>query len=145
MAQARELIDRVTAAVFAQDYEALRDCYAPDCVITAPDLGTVHGVEQLITWMREFGETLPDMTYQLDRKLDGEGFAADQGDVIGTNTGPIHLPDGTTLPATGKEVRIRTVDIATVENGKISRHDFYFDQLEFLTQLGLMEAPVTTG
>jgi ketosteroid isomerase-like protein len=35
---------------------------------------------------------------------------------------------------------VRSVDIATVADGKIVRHDFYFDQLDMLTQLGLMEA-----
>jgi hypothetical protein len=36
------------------------------------------------------------------------------------------------------------VDIATVANGKIVRHDFYFDLLDFLTQLGLMGEEVRT-
>jgi hypothetical protein len=30
-------------------------------------------------------------------------------------------------------------DIATVENGVITRHRFYYDQMDFLGQLGLME------
>lgn len=145
MAQAREVLDRATSAVFAQDFDTLRDCYAPDCIVTTPDLGTLHGVEQLIAWMQEFAETLPDMAYDMDRKLEGDDFAADQGEVYGTNTGPLHMPDGSTLPATGRQVRLRTIDVATIENGKIARHDFYFDQLEFLTQLGLMEAAATTG
>jgi ketosteroid isomerase-like protein len=47
------------------------------------------------------------------------------------------LPSGDTVPATGKEVRIRSCDIATVKNGKIVEHHLYFDQTEFLGQLGL--------
>jgi hypothetical protein len=36
--------------------------------------------------------------------------------------------------------------VATVADGKIVRHDFYYDTLDMLTQLGLMEAaaPTTT-
>ena len=39
---------------------------------------------------------------------------------------------------------MRSADMATVRDGKIVSHDFYFDQLDMLTQLGLMEAPATT-
>jgi hypothetical protein len=28
--------------------------------------------------------------------------------------------------------------VATVRNGRITRHDFYFDQMDFLGQLGLL-------
>ena len=56
---------------------------------------------------------------------------------MGTNTGPLSLPDGSTVPATGKAVRVRGCDIATVADGMIVRHHFYFDQMELLTQLGL--------
>jgi hypothetical protein len=33
--------------------------------------------------------------------------------------------------------------VATVRGGRIVRHDFYFDQLDMLNQLGLMEAPAS--
>ena len=54
------------------------------------------------------------------------------------NTGPIQLPTGETLPATQKEVRIRGVDIATVKDGRIVDYRLYFDEMEFLGQLGLL-------
>lgn len=144
MAEARELMDRATQAIFANDFETFRACYAPDVVFTAPDIGTGHGVDNLVAWMADFQKTLPDMTYEMAREHEAGNCAIDEGYVLGTNTGPISMPDGSTLPATGKEVRLRAIDVATVENGLISKHDFYFDQLEFLTQLGLMEAPQAT-
>lgn len=141
MAEARELMDRATRAVFGNDLDALRACYAPDVVFTAPDIGTGHGVDNLVAWMVEFQTAIPDMAYETTRELETDNCAIDQGYVTGTNTGPITMPDGSTLPPTGKSVRLRTLDVATVENGLIGKHDFYFDQMEFLTQLGLMEAP----
>ncbi|MFP5253554.1 MAG: ester cyclase [Actinomycetes bacterium] len=144
MAEARELMDRATDAIFGNDLDAFRACYAPDVVFTAPDIGTGHGVENLVTWMAEFQAAIPDMTYEKTRELESGNCAVDEGYVLGTNTGPIAMPDGSTLPATGRTVRLRSIDVATVENGLISKHDFYFDQLEFLTQLGLMEAPQAT-
>jgi predicted ester cyclase len=42
------------------------------------------------------------------------------------------------VPATGKAVRVRICDIATVQNRVITNHRFYFDQMDFLGQLGLL-------
>jgi ketosteroid isomerase-like protein len=50
------------------------------------------------------------------------------------------MPDGQEVPPTGKQIRVRAADVATVRDGRIVRHDFYFDQLAILDQLGLLEA-----
>ncbi len=44
------------------------------------------------------------------------------------------------MPATGKSVRLRSCDVATVEDGVITRHHFYFNEMELMNQLGLQEA-----
>lgn len=146
MGQARELLDRVTQAVVAGDLDTLREIYAPDVVVTTPDAGTLHGIDAFIDWNRAFVDAFSDRDYRSDRALETQESAIDQGEFIGTHTGPLQLPDGQSVPATGKQAKVRSVDIATVAKGKIVRHDFYFDQLDMLTQLGLMEgaAPSTT-
>jgi ketosteroid isomerase-like protein len=143
MGEARDLMARATAAIFAQDFEALRACYAPDVVVTGPDVGTMRGVDKLIDYMRGFADAMPDMDYRTTREIEAGSCAIDQGEVVGTNTGPLAMPDGSTLPATGRQVRMRSVDIATVEDGRIVQHDFYFDQLELMTQLGLIDVAAT--
>ncbi len=47
------------------------------------------------------------------------------------------MPDGQSIPPTGKNVRVRGCDAATVEDGLVTSHRFYFDQMELLGQLGL--------
>lgn len=47
------------------------------------------------------------------------------------------MPDGQSVPPTGKSVRVRGCDAATVEEGQVKSHRFYFDQMELLSQLGL--------
>jgi ketosteroid isomerase-like protein len=140
MGQARELMDRVTQAVLAGDLDTLREVYASDVVATTPDAGTLHGIDALIEWNRAFVDAFSDRDYHSERALETQECAIDQGEFIGTHTGPLQLPDGQSVPPTGKQARLRSVDIATVADGKIVRHDFYFDQLDMLTQLGLMEA-----
>ena len=66
--------------------------------------------------------------------------AIDEGYFTGTNSGgPIETSDGQSIPATGKQIRVRECDVATVKDGVITNHRFYFDQMEFLSQLGLAE------
>jgi ketosteroid isomerase-like protein len=138
-------MDRANEAYFrTKDYDTLREVYAPDVVATTPDAGTLQGIDALIEWNRALDEAFPDMQYLLSAAHEAGECAIDQGDVVGTHTGTMRLPNGETVEPSGKEVRVRCVDIATVRDGKIVRHDFYFDQLELMAQLGLMEAPTTT-
>ena len=139
MGQARELMDRVTHAVLAGELDALREVYAPDVVFSTPDVGTRHGVEELVEWHRSFTDAFSDIEYRSERALETQECAIDQGEIIGTHTRPLQLPDGQSVPPTRKQIRMRAMDIATVANGRIVRHDFYFDQLDMMTQLGLME------
>lgn len=145
MGEARELMDRATAAIMAKDDAAVEACYAPDVVATTPDLGTLHGIEQLKDYMRQLTDAFPDMSYELSRAMEDGKYAIDEGYVVGTNTGPLALPDGRKLPATGKRLRMRSMDVATVESGLITKHDFYFDQMEMIEQLDLMQALTRSG
>jgi predicted ester cyclase len=141
MGRARELMDRASEAVIGKNLEALRDIYAPDAVGTSPDMGTVHGIDAIIDYNRTMVQAFSDMSYDYDATFETDDRAIDQGTMVGTHTGTLQLPDGTSIPPTGKQLRVRAIDVVKVENGRIVRHDFYFDQLEFLAQLGLVEAP----
>jgi ketosteroid isomerase-like protein len=48
------------------------------------------------------------------------------------------MPSGESIPPTGKQIRVRDCDVATVEGGLVTSHNFYFDQMEFRGQLGLL-------
>jgi steroid delta-isomerase-like uncharacterized protein len=137
MGEAREIMDRVTEAAFNDDREGLSRLYAPDAVAETPDQGTVSGREAVLDWLLEFKKSFPDSSYEPGLEHECGNTAIDEGFFLGTNTGPLSTPEGE-IPPTGKSVRVRACDAATVENGVITSHRFYFDQAEFLTQLGLM-------
>ncbi|TLM81530.1 ester cyclase [Pseudarthrobacter sp. NamE5] len=138
MGQAREVMDRLTSAMNAKDREMLAGCYAANAVAYTPDQGELRGRDAITGYLFHFWEAIPDVRYELVEKHDAGDVAIDEGVVGGMNTGPLTLPSGETLPATGKQIRIRSCDIARVEGGEITSHHFYFDQMEFMTQLGLM-------
>jgi ketosteroid isomerase-like protein len=61
-----------------------------------------------------------------------------EGFITGTHTQPLPVPNGEDIPPTGKRIRVRECDVVTVEGGVVTSHHFYFDQVEFLGQLGLL-------
>jgi ketosteroid isomerase-like protein len=139
MGQAREVMDRLTETAFRKDRDGLVALYAPDAVVETPDQGTVSGCQAAADYLLEFTVAFPDASYESVHEHEAGNVAIDEGFFVGTNTGPLRLPDGE-LPPTGKSVRMRACDAATVEDGLITSHRFYFDQMEMLTQLGLIPA-----
>ena len=140
MGEARVAMDRVTDAIFRQAWDEVAKVYASDAVAATPDRGEVKGNDSIVAWSKELLDAFPDARYEPVNEYEAGNTAIDEGFFVGTNTGPLQGPTGETIPATGKSIRARACDIATVENGVITSHRFYFDQLDFLTQLGLMEA-----
>jgi steroid delta-isomerase-like uncharacterized protein len=137
MGEARDVMDRVTAAMESNDAEAAKALYARDAVAETPDEGTLRGGDAIAGWLVKFAEAFPDARFEQVNGLEVGDTAVDEGFLVGTNTGPLPMPDGGTVPATGRAIRLRACDLATVEDGAITSHRFYFDQMEFLDQLGL--------
>ena len=138
MGQARDAMDRLTAAVTARDKETQAACYSADAVAFTPEEGKLVGPEAISNYLSQFGVSFPDITYEYADRYEAGNVAIDEGFVVGTNTGPLIMPSGESLPPTGKSIRVRSCDVAHVENGLITAHHFYFDQMEFLGQLGLL-------
>ncbi|MEV7449293.1 ester cyclase [Streptomyces nigra] len=139
MGQAREAMDRLTAAITTADSAAIAEVYAKDAVAVTPDGGELHGRDDITAYWRQMSQAVPDGTYESVHAYEVGDTAIDEGVFHGHNTGPIQLATGETLPATHKEIRIRGVDFAKVDDeGRIVDYRLYFDEMEFLGQLGLL-------
>lgn len=145
MGQAREVMDRVTDAIVRKDWEAVRELYAPDAVAETPDQGTLNGRDAIVAYMTEFMTAVPDGSWESSREHESGNDAIDEGFIVGTNTGPLAMPTGQTLPPTGRPIRVHECDAITVDGGLVTSHRFYFDQMELMGQLGLVPAPEGTG
>jgi ketosteroid isomerase-like protein len=137
MGEAREAMDRVTAATTSRDAAAVGECYAADAVLVTPDQGEIRGRESIVSYMLQLHDAFPDASYEYSGKFEDGSTAIDEGYLTGTHTGPLRLESGETLEPTGKRLRVRSCDIAEVANGAITRHRIYFSPAEFAEQLGL--------
>ena len=54
----------------------------------------------------------------------------------GTQTGPMVTPDGE-VPATGKSIDMRAVQVQEIQDGKVASTRQYFDMATMMSQLGL--------
>ena len=139
MGEAREVMDRLTDALTTHpDLKVIAELYAEDAVAQTPDEGEIRGRDNIVEYWRQMTDAVPEATFESLHAYEAGDTAIDEGFFSGRNTGPIQLPTGETLPATQKEVRIRGVDIATVKDGRIVDYRLYFDEMEFLGQLGLL-------
>jgi ketosteroid isomerase-like protein len=137
MAEAREVMDRVTDALVAGRLDELRACYADDATVVTPETDEIRGADAVVDYLRSFADAFPDRSWEEIGKHEAGDTAIDEGYFCGTNTGPLQMPSGETVPPTGKRVRLRECDVVTVSNGRITSHRFYYDQTEFAEQLGL--------
>jgi steroid delta-isomerase-like uncharacterized protein len=139
MGEAKKMMEQVMAAIFQRrDMKAASNLYASDAVAMTPDQGEIKGAEEITAYIQSYIDAFPDAKHESIGVYEDGNVAVDEGMFSGTNTGEIQNPTGENIPATGRSVSLRGVDIITVENGTITRHNIYFDQMGFLAQLGLI-------
>ncbi len=141
MAEAREISDRYTDAINAHDADAIGALYADDGVFTEP-AGEFRGREAIVQYWERFFTAFPDLNGRDEFTAESGDTAINEWSFSGTNSGPIETPEGT-IPATGKRVTVRGCDALTVREGRIRSHRAYYDQLTFMTQLGLVPEGAT--
>jgi hypothetical protein len=143
MATPRELTDAITAAYNAHQLSTVVGFFRPDIVLITPDAGELRGREQAAEYHRAFLQAFPDATVEVVAKHDAGDTTIDEWIFRGTHTGPLTQPSGETIPATGRRVSVRGVDVVSYAGAAVATHHMYFDQAQLLTALGLM--PVAQG
>jgi ketosteroid isomerase-like protein len=139
MGQAREVMDRITKAVVTGDETALHQLYSADAVAETPDVGRLEGGGAIAGHLLSFSRAFSDAYWEALSAHECDDTAIAEGWFVGTHTGALSTPDGEIAP-TNKTLRVRECDVLTVKDGLAVSHHFYYDQLDFMTQLGLVKA-----
>jgi steroid delta-isomerase-like uncharacterized protein len=134
-----DLVMRSLDAWRRRDADALAATFAEDAVLHEhATQRTVRGADAIaanhLAWTRAF----PDVDGDLGVVV-GEGrVVAYQITWSGTQTGELPLPDGTVVPATGRNIRIPAAMFMVLVDGLIVEQHHHFDALTMLGQLGAM-------
>jgi steroid delta-isomerase-like uncharacterized protein len=132
-----DLLDYYVERYNEGDLDACMELYAEDAVQRMHD-GLFEGKDAIRDRLARDLEAFEDAHYVVDSFVeDGEKFA-DEWTFTGTNTGPFRLPDGTEVPATGKPVEIKGMELVEVRGGKIVVDNLYYDFMASVVQLGLV-------
>jgi steroid delta-isomerase-like uncharacterized protein len=144
MTDARQVAAEFVKAFNAHDEARIRSLNAEDGVFEAP--GDVHlegrdaASEYAMAWLNAF----PDARLTVTNELASGDWIAQEFTFQGKHENTLPTPAGD-VPATHKELTGRAVQILRIEGEEIADTRLYFDQVQVMTQLGLMPEAVTAG
>jgi ketosteroid isomerase-like protein len=141
---ALQLINKTTDTWNNRDRNGYLACYAHDCEIIAPGFaGTGH--QAVNEFWDAYMNAFPDNRVVLATTVGGRSqAAAEEARLEGTHTGPLPGADGAVVPPSGNHVSVPFTGLHTERDGQLISSRFYFDQLDFLGQLGAL-AGLTEG
>jgi steroid delta-isomerase-like uncharacterized protein len=138
MGDLKALADAATEAFNAHDEERIRSFYADDAVFTAPGGVELQGADAIAGYAMAWLNAFPDATTTIHQQVIGDDWVAERFTFAGTHTETLASPDGD-IPATGKSLSGRGAELVRFRDGKIVEDHLYYDQLDVVTQLGLMQ------
>ena len=140
MAGTKQVLDDATAAFNAHDEQRMRALYADGCVFEAPGDVRLEGIESVVGYVMAWLNAFPDAQFTVQNEVVSGEWAVQQFTFEGTHEDTLSGPDGD-IPATHRRLKGRGADVFRVVDGKIAEEYLYFDQVQVLTQLGLMSEP----
>ena len=133
----RELAQAGADAFNARDTAAMRKLYSSDATILNADSPIPMSVDEMISGFDTSLAAFPDAKVALASVVaDGDKVAFEMT-WTGTHQGPLEMPDGTELPATGLTVSFPVAVMLETRGGLIRRERQYYDNLGILDQLGV--------
>jgi steroid delta-isomerase-like uncharacterized protein len=137
MERYRSILERYVELYNAGDLDGVMELYAEDSTQLMPD-GTYEGRSAIRDRLAQELAAFSDLAHRyLSYVEEGDAFA-DEWVFVGTHTGPVALPDGTEVPATGKRVEVQGMELVRVRDGRIVADNLYYDNLAVAAQLGLL-------
>jgi steroid delta-isomerase-like uncharacterized protein len=140
MGNPSEVAERGLQAWRSRDVEAFAATFSEGATLTAPGGTQLEGRDGVRQFYGMWNEAVPDNEITIDRRHSCGSVVVEQGVFSGTHTGNLTTPDGQTIPATGRSLSVPYAEVFDIEGDQVASTRLYFDQVEMLTQLGLMPA-----
>lgn len=131
-------LDRWTEAYNAHDFDGFGKEMAESIMYMAPNFPQpLSGRENVRNHFARHPAMFPDTQITKERSFGQGDWVCVAYMWTATHKGPISTPDGKVIPPTNKSIRIPFVIVMRFERGQIAEAREYWDQLAFLSQLGL--------
>jgi steroid delta-isomerase-like uncharacterized protein len=139
LSEAKRILEEAIERWNAMDRDSWATLYTDDVEFEAPGGARISGLEDLKEKYFDALLTAAPDRGSSDVVLFAEGdYVVEQARYTGTHTGTWRNANGVEIPATGKSLDFPFVGVFRVTDGKISSIRLYYDQIEVLSQLGLM-------
>ena len=121
-----------------KNMKLFRDIHCADVKVVFPDGRTTHGIDQHVKDIEGLFNGTPDSRISAHPIAFGSGdWTATTGVLEATFSEPMKLPDGNSIPPTGKKIKMPMATIARWDNGCIAEEHLFWDNAEYMKQLGL--------
>ncbi|HEY2191994.1 MAG TPA: nuclear transport factor 2 family protein [Actinomycetospora sp.] len=137
----RELIERHLELWNAKDQAGWSALFTDDATLAGPGGLRGSGPEIVTTFYRLWQESFPDNRCRTLRIVDGGTSGVLEAVFEGTHTETLHAPGGDLTP-TGRRVSVPFVNVCEFAGDRMRDFVLYFDQVDLLTQLGIVAATV---
>jgi len=137
MANAREIGAQFVDAFNAHDEARIRSLNAENGVIEAPGDVRLEGRDAVTGYAMSWLNAFPDATITIHTEVAESDWVAQRFTFDGTHDGVLFSPGGE-IPPTHRRVSGRGAQIFRVEGDTVVETQLYFDQVQVMTQLGLM-------
>jgi steroid delta-isomerase-like uncharacterized protein len=130
-------IDRYNAAWNAHDVEAIVSMHTEDSVFENHVTDDVNvGRDEIGRAISGIFSVFPDLTFETRRAYIREDLVVQEWTARGTHEGTM-TRSGIEVPATGRKVEYKGMDVIPIRDGLVARKDVYSDSVTLLRQLGL--------
>ncbi len=143
MGDAKTVIELAITLWNAHDRAGLSTLVDPSVEIEGPGGLSLSGTAGWDAFYDTWNEAFPDNSVDASAFASGDE-ATEEGTFSGTHTGTLHGPGGD-LPPTGRRVNVPYAITYRVSNDRITSAHLYFDQVDLLTQLGVMPEPAAAA
>jgi steroid delta-isomerase-like uncharacterized protein len=123
-----------------RSFEQVASIYTDDCEYTNVPAGmTLRGHEGVLQSLHGWAAAFPDSKLEVHNVIATDDLVAVEFTGRGTHSGPLATPAGM-IPATGRPLELRLVEVHQLRGGKISATRTYYDAMSMMQQLGLVPA-----
>lgn len=131
-----ELAKEQVIAYNEKDWDRARAALAPEVVYE--EVGThrkIKGVDDVLTAWKGWATAIPDSRATFQSELVSGNTAVLEITWSGTHSGPLNTGERE-IPATGKRIELRAIQVVDVANDRVKSVRQYFDMGTLLQQIG---------